>query len=131
MNRYGFEIVQRMYGQFLAFLFYRWEVIMRETAILGVLGIATRGLYIDSAIADMRLDCAMLPLRITALLNLRIRQRKRPGNYGDDDRQAGQTARIGRKNRARAQSVLDMVGAFRRKASSHLNHKPFAHMTIG
>ena len=72
VNRYAFEIVPRMYGQFLAFLFYRWEVIMRETAILGVLGIATLGFYIDSAIADIRLDRVMLLILITALLNLGI-----------------------------------------------------------
>ena len=72
LNRYAFEIVPRLYGQFLAFLFYRWEIIMRETAILGVLGIATLGFYIDSAIADIRLDRAMLLILITALLNLGI-----------------------------------------------------------
>jgi len=47
-------------------------VIMRETAILGVLGIATLGFYIDSAIADIRLDRAMLLIFITALLNIAI-----------------------------------------------------------
>jgi phosphonate transport system permease protein len=72
LNRYAFEIVPRMYGQFLAFLFYRWEIIMRETAILGVLGIATLGFYIDSAIADIRLDRVMLLILVTALLNLGI-----------------------------------------------------------
>jgi phosphonate transport system permease protein len=72
LNRYAFEIVPRMYGQFLAFLFYRWEIIMRETAIVGILGIATLGFYIDSAIADIRLDRVMLLLLITALLNLGI-----------------------------------------------------------
>lgn len=72
MNRYAFEIVPRMYGQFLAYLFYRWEIIMRETAILGVLGIATLGFYIDSAIADIRLDRAMLLIAVTAVLNLGI-----------------------------------------------------------
>ena len=72
VNRYAFEIVPRIYGQFLAFLFYRWEVIMRETAIVGVLGIATLGRYIDSAIADIRLDHVMLLILITALLNLGI-----------------------------------------------------------
>jgi len=72
LNLYAFEIVPRMYGQFLAFLFYRWEIIMRETAILGVLGIATLGFYIDSAIADIRLDRAMLLILITALLNIAI-----------------------------------------------------------
>ena len=72
INRYAFEILPRIYGQFLAFLFYRWEVIMRETGILGILGIATLGFYIDSAIADIRLDRAMLLILITALLNLGI-----------------------------------------------------------
>ena len=72
INLYAFEIVPRMYGQFLAFLFYRWEIIMRETAILGVLGIATLGFYIDSAIADIRLDRVMLLILVTALLNLAI-----------------------------------------------------------
>ncbi|NNJ97624.1 MAG: ABC transporter permease [Gammaproteobacteria bacterium] len=72
INRYAYEILPRLYGQFLAFLFYRWEVIMRETAILGVLGIATLGFYIDSAIADIRLDRAMFLILITALLNIGI-----------------------------------------------------------
>jgi phosphonate transport system permease protein len=72
LDRYAFEIVPRMYGQFLAYLFYRWEIIMRETAILGILGIATLGFFIDSAIADIRLDRAMLLILITAMLNLAI-----------------------------------------------------------
>ncbi len=72
INRFAFEVVPRMYGQFLAYLFYRWEIIMRETAILGVLGIATLGFYIDSAIADIRLDRVMLLIFITAMLNLTI-----------------------------------------------------------
>ena len=58
-----------MYGQFLAFLFYRWEIILRESAILGILGIATLGFYIDSSIQELRLDRAMLLIIITALLN--------------------------------------------------------------
>ena len=72
LNRYGYEIVPRVYGQFLAFLFYRWEVIMRETAILGILGIATLGFYVDSALADIRLDRAIFLILITALLNIGI-----------------------------------------------------------
>ena len=72
VNRYAFEILPRVYGQFLAFLFYRWEVIMRETAILGILGIATLGFFIDSALADIRLDRAVLLILITVLLNLGI-----------------------------------------------------------
>ncbi|NQV98744.1 MAG: ABC transporter permease [Rhodospirillales bacterium] len=72
LNLYGFEVVPRIYGQFLAFLFYRWEVIMRETAILGILGIATLGFYVDSALADIRLDRALFLIAITALLNVGI-----------------------------------------------------------
>jgi phosphonate transport system permease protein len=72
LNLYSYEIVPRIYGQFLAFLFYRWEVIMRETAILGILGIATLGFYVDSAMADIRLDRALFLILITALLNIAI-----------------------------------------------------------
>lgn len=71
-EKYCFEIVPRVYNQFLAFLFYRWEIIMRESAILGILGIATLGFYIDSAIADFRLDKMFLLLVITALLNIGV-----------------------------------------------------------
>ncbi len=69
---YLFEVVPRIYSQFLAFLFYRWEIIMRESAILGILGVATLGFFIDSAISDFRLDKMMLLLIVTALLNILI-----------------------------------------------------------
>ncbi|MCM8526834.1 MAG: hypothetical protein NE327_09980 [Lentisphaeraceae bacterium] len=69
---YLFEVLPRVYGQFLAFLFYRWEIIMRESAVLGVLGIATIGFYIDSAIEQDRLDRAFLLICLTAGLNMII-----------------------------------------------------------
>lgn len=72
INRYAFEVVPRTYNQFLAYLFYRWEIIQRETAILGILGISTLGFYIDSAIQDIRLDRAVMLIAITALLNIGI-----------------------------------------------------------
>ncbi len=72
IERYSFEVLPRIYGSFLAFLFYRWEVIMRESAILGILGIATLGFYIDSAIADIRLDKVVILLFFTALLNILV-----------------------------------------------------------
>ena len=56
IDRYFYEILPRVYGQFLAFLFYRWEVMMRESAILGILGIYTLGFYIHSAISDDQID---------------------------------------------------------------------------
>ena len=72
IDRYSYELIPRVYGQFLAFLFYRWEVIIRETAILGILGVATLGFYIDSAIQEIRFDRAMVLIVITALLNILI-----------------------------------------------------------
>ncbi len=72
LNLYTYDVLPRIYSQFLAFLFYRWEIIMRETAILGILGITTLGFYIDSAIADIRLDKAMILIVITALLNVSV-----------------------------------------------------------
>jgi phosphonate transport system permease protein len=71
-NRYLYEVLPRCYGQFLAFLFYRWEVIMRKSAILGILGVYTLGHYIDSAISMDHLDVAGLLIIITALLNMSI-----------------------------------------------------------
>lgn len=71
-NRYFYELLPRLYGQFLAFLFYRWEIILRESAILGILGIATLGFYIDSSIQDLHFDKAMILIVITALLNVLV-----------------------------------------------------------
>ena len=45
---------------------------MRESAILGILGVYTLGFYIDSAISDDHLDTAMFLILITALLNMVI-----------------------------------------------------------
>jgi phosphonate transport system permease protein len=70
INRYFYEILPRIYRPMLALLFYRWEVILRETAILGMLGIATLGFYVDSAFADLRFDRAIFLISLTALLNI-------------------------------------------------------------
>ena len=71
-NLYLYEVLPRCYGQFLAFLFYRWEIIMRESAILGILGITTLGHFIDSAITRDHLDTALFLIIVTALLNMMI-----------------------------------------------------------
>ena len=72
VNLFAWEIVPRIYPQFLAFLFYRWEIIFRETAILGMLGIYTLGFYVDSAFEEIRYDRAMLLIAITAIINIGI-----------------------------------------------------------
>lgn len=72
VDRYAFEMVPRLYGPFLALLFYRWEIILRETAILGILGIATLGFYVDTAIQEIRFDRAMVLILVTALINIGV-----------------------------------------------------------
>ncbi|MCA8926724.1 MAG: ABC transporter permease [Alphaproteobacteria bacterium] len=70
MDRYFWEAAPRVYRQAMAFLLYRWEVIMRETAILGFLGVGTLGFYVDSAFAEIRYDRALLLIAATAVLNI-------------------------------------------------------------
>lgn len=70
LNRYAFEVLPRLYGSFLALLLYRYEMILRETAILGMLGIPTLGFYIDSAFEDFRFDRAFFLIVIGAILNI-------------------------------------------------------------
>ena len=77
LNRYVYEILPRIYRQLLNFLLYRWEVIMRESAILGILGITTLGFYIDSAFEEFRFDRAVLLILVSALLNIAVDQLSR------------------------------------------------------
>ena len=70
LMRYSYETLPRVYRQFLAFLFYRWEIIMRETAMLGILGIPTLGFYIDSAFEALFFDRALVLILATAILNM-------------------------------------------------------------
>lgn len=70
VNLYFYNILPRAFHSLLVFIFYRAEVILRETAILGMLGIATLGFYIDSAFEDLRYDRALFLINITALLNI-------------------------------------------------------------
>jgi phosphonate transport system permease protein len=72
LNLYFYEAVPRVFRQLLAFLFYRWEIIMRETAILGMLGIATLGFFVDSAFAEIRYDRAVVLIAVVAALNVGV-----------------------------------------------------------
>jgi len=72
LNLYAYETVPRLYGQFLAYVLYRWEIILRESAIFGILGILTLGYYVDAAIAEIRLDVAMVLIIATALLSMSV-----------------------------------------------------------
>ena len=72
VNLYCYETVPRLYGQFLAYALYRWEIILRESAIFGILGVMTLGYYVDAAISEFRLDVAVLLILVTALLSMAV-----------------------------------------------------------
>ncbi len=72
IKRYAYIETPRRFPAMLAFLFYRWEVILRESAIMGILGVATLGFYIDSAFEEIRYDRAFILIVVTALLNILV-----------------------------------------------------------
>ncbi|TYR32731.1 ABC transporter permease [Mesorhizobium microcysteis] len=69
---YAYELLPRIYGSFLALCLYRWEIIVRESAIVGLLGIATLGFYVDRAIQEIRIDRAIVLLLVTMLATVAI-----------------------------------------------------------
>lgn len=60
LNLYAYDTAPRLYGQFLAYNLYRWEIIVRESAIFGILGVATLGYHVDAAISELRFDVAIV-----------------------------------------------------------------------
>ena len=98
LNLYAYETVPRLYGQFLAYALYRWEIIMRESAIFGILGVLTLGYFIDAAITELRLDTAVVLIIVTGLLSIgvdtlsrwlrqRLRVENRPIRLSAEDEQ--------------------------------------------
>ena len=72
MDLFAYETLPRLYGQFLAYVLYRWEIIVRESAIFGILGVTTLGYYVDGAIAELRLDIAVVLIIGTGALSMAI-----------------------------------------------------------
>ena len=72
LNLYFYETVPRLYGQFLAYVLYRWEIIIRESAIFGILGVPKLGYYVDAAISELRLDVALVLIIATGALSVAI-----------------------------------------------------------
>jgi phosphonate transport system permease protein len=71
-NLYFYETTPRLYGQFLAYMLYRWDVILRESAIFGILGVRTLGYYVDAAISELKLDTAGFLLLAVAALSMSV-----------------------------------------------------------
>ena len=72
INYYAFEALPRIYGQFLAYLLYRWEIIARESGILGMLGITTLGFHIDGAISELKFDVSVVLIAAIVLMSAGI-----------------------------------------------------------
>lgn len=89
IDGYGFEVMPAIYPNMMALLFYRFEVILRETAILGMLGIATLGFYIDSNFAEIRFNGALVLMCVTALVNILVDILSRRLLYSKDKIQLG------------------------------------------
>ncbi|CAM3529018.1 ABC transporter permease [Shewanella violacea] len=70
LDGYCYEVLPQIYPNLMGLVFYRFEVILRETAILGMLGVATLGFYIDSGFAEIRYSSALFLLMCTAMLNI-------------------------------------------------------------
>ena len=72
LSLYAYETLPRLYGQFMALVFYRYEIIVRESAILGILGVHTLGFYVDADFYDRAFDRAVIVLAATAGLSMAI-----------------------------------------------------------
>lgn len=47
-------------------------MILRESAIFGILGVTTLGFYVDAAISELRLDVAVVLIAATALMTMAV-----------------------------------------------------------
>ncbi|WP_232830645.1 ABC transporter permease [Tropicimonas sp. IMCC34011] len=62
LTLWGWDLAPRLFAPYLALCLYRWEIIARDSAVMGLLGVATLGFWIDSAVAEFRLDAAIVLL---------------------------------------------------------------------
>ena len=69
LDLYAYDALPRVYGQFLAYMLYRWEIIVRESAIFGILGVGTLGFHIDGAISELKFDVAVVLIAATVLVS--------------------------------------------------------------
>ena len=70
LDLYAYETMPRLFGQFVALVLYRYEIIVRESAILGMLSIYTLGFYVQADMYDFKMDRAVVLLAATGLLSV-------------------------------------------------------------
>ncbi|WP_083217501.1 ABC transporter permease [Thioclava sp. SK-1] len=68
LTLWGWELMPRLAGNFWALCLYRWEIILRESAIMGMLGLGTLGFYIQKNVQELRLDRVVMLLIVSILL---------------------------------------------------------------
>ncbi|MBY5920176.1 ABC transporter permease subunit [Ferrimonas balearica] len=71
-NRHHYELLPRVYPGMTSLLMYRFESMVRETAMMGMLGIATLGFFVDSAFELFRYDEALALILVAGALNLLV-----------------------------------------------------------
>ncbi|GAA5190994.1 ABC transporter permease [Ferrimonas gelatinilytica] len=67
-----YEYLPRLGPGIADLLTYRFEIMLRETAMLGMLGVASLGFYVDSAFELFQFDLAFGLILVTALLNILV-----------------------------------------------------------
>ena len=72
LSLYAYETMPRLFGQFTALVLYRYEIIVRESAILGTLSIYTLGFYVAASMDDFKMDQAVVLLVATGSLSLAV-----------------------------------------------------------
>ncbi len=72
VDLYAYETLPRLYGQFMALVLYRYEIIVRESAVVGILGIKTLGYYINADFYEFKFDEAAAVLVATAALSIAV-----------------------------------------------------------
>ncbi|OSP54397.1 ABC transporter permease [Pseudoruegeria sp. SK021] len=72
LTLWAWDLFPRLSGNFWALCLYRWEIILRESAIMGLLGIGTLGFYIEKNVQELRLDRVVALLAVAVVLTYAI-----------------------------------------------------------
>jgi len=88
LTLWGWDLMPRLSGNYWALCLYRWEIIIRESAIMGILGIATLGFYIQTNVAELRLDRVVALLAVSVVVTMAVdalsRALRRAMRFGPD-----------------------------------------------
>lgn len=72
LTLWAWDLFPRLTPAFWALCLYRWEIILRDSAIMGLLGIGTLGFYIQTNVQTLRMDRVVALLAVSVLMTLLI-----------------------------------------------------------